>query len=467
MATERYRRNIISQILDGDGRVVASHSEKSALFFQEFKRRLGSTVDISMQFDLQQVIYPCAGLSDISHPFSKEEIDAVILDLPTDKAPGPDGFNSLFFKKAWTIIREDIYRLCNDFFSHKADLKSINSSYITLVPKKDNPEIVSDFRPISLLNSSLKIITKVLANRLQPLAQQLVHANQYGFIKGKTIQDCLGWAFEYLHQCHTSRREIIIVKLDFEKAFDLVEHKAVLDITRAKGFCPKWIKWVGDIFSSATSSALVNGVAGKEFKCKRGVRQGDPLSPLLFANAADLLQGVINSEYMARTLIPPFPQNSGTPFPIVQYADDTLLIMQACEAQLLHLKDILQRFVLSTGLVVNFHKSFLVPINVDQEKASLLAALFGCLVGSFPFTYLGLPMGLTKPQVKDYAPLLCRIERRLSVSSQFLTMAGRLQLVNSVISSLPTYYMCSLKLPVTVIELIDKHRKIVSRGEMM
>lgn len=157
----------------------------------------------------------------------------------------------------------------------------------------------------------------MLANRLQPLAQQLVHANQYGFIKGKTIQDCLGWAFEYLHQCHTSRREIIIVKLDFEKAFDLVEHKAVLDITRAKGFCPKWIKWVGDIFSSATSSALVNGVAGKEFKCKRGVRQGDPLSPLLFANAADLLQGVINSEYMARTLIPPFPQNSGTPFPIV------------------------------------------------------------------------------------------------------------------------------------------------------
>jgi hypothetical protein len=80
-------------------------------------------------------------------------------------------------------------------------------------------------------------------------------------------------------------------------------------------------------------------------------------------------------------------------------------------------------------------------------------------VGSFPFTYLGLPLGLTKPQVNDYALLICRIERRMSATSQFLSYAGRLQLVNSVISSLPTYYMCSPKLPLTVIEIIDKHRK--------
>jgi hypothetical protein len=101
----------------------------------------------------------------------------------------------------------------------------------------------------------------------------------------------------------------------------------------------------------------------------------------------------------------------------------------------------------------------MLPINVDHDKITALAATFGCMVGSFPFTYLGLPMGLTKPQVKDYAPLICRIERKLSASSQWLSHAGRLQLVNSVISSLPTYYMCTLKLPVTIIEIIDKHRK--------
>jgi hypothetical protein len=228
-----------------------------------------------------------------------------------------------------------------------------------LVPKKDNPKTVNDFRSISLLNSSIKIISKLLANRLQSIALKVVHENQYGFIKGRTIQDCLGWAFEFLHQCHHSRREII------EKAFDLVEHSTVLEILHAKGFPLKWLRWIEELLSIATSSVLLNGTAGKEFKCTRGVRQGDPLSPLLFAIAADLLQCVINREFNLGNLLPPFPQRTDAPFPIIQYADDAILIMQADENQLALLKGILHNIALSSGLVVNYHKSCLVPINVS------------------------------------------------------------------------------------------------------
>jgi hypothetical protein len=86
------------------------------------------------------------------------------------------------------------------------------------VPKTDNPSMVGDFRPISLLNSTFKIITKLLAERLQKVILRLIHKNQYGFLRTRSIHDCLAWAFEFLHICKASKRELVIIKLDFEKS---------------------------------------------------------------------------------------------------------------------------------------------------------------------------------------------------------------------------------------------------------
>jgi hypothetical protein len=148
-----------------------------------------------------------------------------------------------------------------------------------------------------------------------------------------------------------------------------------------------------------------------------------PSLPLLFVLAAELLQYVINEVLQLGNLTMLIPRGSGN-FPVVQYADDIILLLLADRHQILFLKNLLEQFATSTGLKVYYHISYMIPLNVSNDKIQDLASAFGCQISSMPFTYLGLPMGTTKPHVADLTPLMDKVERKLVAFSSYLYTQG-------------------------------------------
>jgi hypothetical protein len=143
--------NTISQVLNQSGQIVYLHNQKANLFYQSFNNMMGISCSPTKDFNLNELFVPRTDLECLIDMFYTQEIDNLISIIPADKAPGPDGFNGYFMKLCWHIIAQDFYRLAAHFHAESTDLQILNNSFITLVPKKPSPEIVNDFRPISLM----------------------------------------------------------------------------------------------------------------------------------------------------------------------------------------------------------------------------------------------------------------------------------------------------------------------------
>ncbi|XP_073359761.1 uncharacterized protein [Aegilops tauschii subsp. strangulata] len=174
---------------------------------------------------------------------------------------------------------------------------------------------------------------------------------------------------------------------------------------------------------------------------------------------AELLQGAVNDAFRRGDISLPLPCNGQNDYLVIQYADDTLLVLPACPQQATRVKNILSDYASSIGLKINFHKSMLIPINLDASTTTSLAAIFGCNVGTMPFTYLGLPLGTTKPTIQEFMPLVCKMEHRLTATIAMMSYGGRLSWLNASVTSLLVFAMCTLKFPPKLIEILDKIRR--------
>ena len=146
-------------------------------------------------------------------------------------------------------------------------------------------------------------------------------------------------------------------------------------------------------------------------------------------------------------------------FLVIQYVDDTIVIMPANTVQVVRMKEILDTYAQSMGLHINYHKSVMIPINTPHKMATETAEIFGCIIGSMPFTYLGLPLGTTKATVYDLMPLVDRIERAMTTNFLMMSYSGRVTVINTMLTSISTFTMCPLKVPPKILAHIDKIRR--------
>ncbi|XP_071692209.1 uncharacterized protein [Rutidosis leptorrhynchoides] len=211
-----------------------------------------------------------------------------------------------------------------------------------------------------------------------------------------------------------NKKKGILFKVDFEKAFDCLNWDFLLDVMKSMGFGMKWRKWIFACLKSAIVSVLVNGSPTNEFSLGRGIRQGDPLSPFLFILAAEGLN-ILAKAAIEKGLFKGI-EVGGDKILIshLQYADDTIFLGERNRENAYSLQNLLKCFELVSGLKVNFHKSFLYGIGVNDGEVDNMARWLNCQVGSFPFTYLGLPIGAKMNKINSWNPVLDKFKARLS-----------------------------------------------------
>lgn len=225
-------------------------------------------------------------------------------------------------------------------------------------------------------------------------------------------------------------------------------------------FHHKWVHWIKGIFNSSRISVLVNGAPTPEFSPNRGLRQGDPLSPLIFNLVREVLSLLLSKAAS-------FGLFEGIALPgcrikllHLQFADDVLLFINGGENAMLDIKRVLQCFQVLSGLKINFNKSHLHGFSQNKAVISEWAKMLGCQEGGNSFKYLGVTIGLSPRNGKFWTPLIDRIQGKIrSLEAENISMAGKVIILKSIIDSIPVYWFGLYKLPKIVIAKIKKLRR--------
>lgn len=393
---------------------------------------------------------------DLLKEYSAEEVKTAMFRIDSNKSPGPDGFGSGFFKAAWSIVGEDISKAVLEFFRNGKFLKQLNATNISLIPRTSAPALASQYRPISCCNVLYKCISNLICTRLKKAINHIVAENQSAFVQDRSMLYNVLICHDILRHYNRQTTPRCLMKIDLRKAYDMVSWEFVEEALQSYGFPERFVQLIRTCVSSPKYTVKVNGDGHGFFAGKRGLRPGDPMSPLLF---------VLVMEYLSKTLkcmshLPDFhfhPMCKKLKLTHLVFADDLMIFCKGDIQSVARVMEALDHFSRVTGLEANLEKSNIFLAGVNDQLRDQLILKTGVTLGVFPIKYLGLPLSSKKWSKMDCHQLIERITSRITTAySKQLSYAGRLQLINAVLFSIHSFWGAVFILPQSVLKAVDK-----------
>ena len=385
-------------------------------------------------------------------PFTADEVRRALFMMGPNKAPGPDGFTAGFYQHHWDIVGPCVTRAVLNFLNGGELPPDVNSTTIVLIPKCKNPQNLKQFRPISLCNVVYKICSKVIANRLREVLNDIISVEQSAFVPGRLITDNVLVAYECTHYLKRKKGKsgACAIKLDMAKAYDRVEWEYLRSIMLKLGFRESFVTLILRCVNSVCFSVKLNGHLSEVFKPSRGIRQGDPISPYLFLLCSEGLSCLLKT-------VCPMHLSRGVRVGVhapwilhLLFADDCLVFAEASLRGASRLQEILNTYGRGSGQLVNRDKSSVFfsrncTDGMKNEVRETLAIENEALAEK----YLGLPTTLGRAFKGAFVTMPNRINGPIrGWRCREASCAGREILLKSVAQAVPTYPMSCFLLPI-------------------
>ena len=382
----------------------------------------------------------------IDEKITLDDLKHIVYKSKNNKSPGPDGFTNEFYKIFWKQIKLLLLKLMN-FYEMNGNLnKSQLSGIITCIPKGGKlRNDLKNWRPITLLNSIYKFYSGILAERFKLILPKLIHADQKGFVNGRFIGENSRLIYDIINECEIQNSKNLIILIDFEKAFDSISWKFILDILKKFNFGEKTINWVRSLQNNSNSKILQNGYLSDEISLERGCRQGDPISPYLFVLAAEFLAEAIRTNTKIKGITIHNKEHK-----LSQYADDTTLFLKHEEESIRSCMRTLTEFEWLSGLKVNKEKTKVVQLGGARDGRIKLCADLK-LIWTNEFTALGITYNVSN--LKNITDLNIEVKLKeinsliLAWSGRNITPLGRITITKSLLISKITHILLSLPTP--------------------